>query len=210
MDSSLNRFNRIAKLYDPLASIVFGRSLHNAQLVFLDRISPQANVLILGGGTGKILNDLLRANAKAHIYYIEASSSMIELARKNVNKFHTQVHFIHGTENAIPQGIQFDVVITNFFLDMFSSSAIENVIRQVVKPLKNDAIWIVTDFIYSKKIWHRMLLHAMYLFFRNFCGIEAKQLPDWENHLKRAGLRREKSELFYDGFIKSALYHYVA
>jgi ubiquinone/menaquinone biosynthesis C-methylase UbiE len=209
MGSSLNQFNRIARLYDLLSSLVFGRSLHKAQLIYLDQIPLQANVLILGGGTGKILNDLFRLNPAARIYYVEASASMIELAKKNSEPFKKHIHFIHGTQNSIPDEVQFDVVITSFFLDMFSAPGIENLIRQVIKSLKSGGRWIVTDFIYPKRVLHHLLLRIMYLFFRIFCGIEAKRLPEWEGQLKKAGLQEAKSELSYNGFIKSALYRSV-
>jgi hypothetical protein len=91
---------------------------------------------------------------------------------------------------------------------MFSSSGMDDLIQQVAKSLERKSIWIVTDFVNSKRKLHRILLHMMYLFFRTFCGIEAQRLPDWENQLKNAGFRETTRELFYDGFIKSALYHY--
>jgi ubiquinone/menaquinone biosynthesis C-methylase UbiE len=208
MDSSLNQFNRIAGSYDLLASLVFAGNIHKAQLTYLHLIPPQAKVLILGGGTGKILNDLFKLNPSAQVYYVEASDAMIERAKKNSEHFKTHVHFIHGTANSIPDAIQFDVVITSFFLDMFSSPAMDDLIQQVAKSLERKSIWIVTDFVNSKKKLHQALLRMMYLFFRTFCGIEAQRLPDWENQLKNAGFGETKRELFYDGFIKSALYRY--
>jgi ubiquinone/menaquinone biosynthesis C-methylase UbiE len=182
--------------------------LHRAQLEYVSKIPSHANVLILGGGTGKILKDVCRQSSSLQIYYVEASSEMIERARKNVDQSKNQVHFIHGTEHSIPKTIHFDVVITNFFLDMFSDAGVSQLIAVVSRAVKKESTWMVTDFVRPKKSLYRLLLRIMYLFFRTFCKIEARQLPLWENELKKAGLQEKKNELFYGGFIKSVLYRW--
>src|SRR5688572_28861247 len=103
MASRLNQFNGLARRYDRLAKIIFGNSLLEAQTAYLNEISSNANVLILGGGTGKLLTRLLNVNKSCSIWYIEASSMMIELARQHAKKANrAKVLFIHGTEDSIP------------------------------------------------------------------------------------------------------------
>ena len=53
----MNGFNSIAPVYDALATLVFGRSIRNAQLCFLGDIGYRGKVLILGGGTGWFAGD---------------------------------------------------------------------------------------------------------------------------------------------------------
>ncbi|MEZ4686196.1 MAG: hypothetical protein R3B47_09055 [Bacteroidia bacterium] len=57
-------FNRLAPVYDFLASLVFGNRIRQAQRWLLDFIPEGSSILILGGGTGWILEELAE---KAHI-----------------------------------------------------------------------------------------------------------------------------------------------
>ena len=81
--SSLNRFNWIAPYYDTLTCLVFGNTIWKAQTGYLNYVPPHATVLVLGGGSGKWLRDLLQRNETCQICFVEASSKMVELAKKN-------------------------------------------------------------------------------------------------------------------------------
>jgi len=207
MDAHLNRFNWISSIYDLLTRSIFGRHLHDAQLFYLKEIPQNSNVLIIGGGTGWLLKELIHINPTCKIWYIEASSSMIDAAKSKV-KGAEQKHlfFIHGTENSIPQEIQYDVVITNFFFDLFSSTTLASVISKINASLSLNGIWLVSDFIHQDKWWQRVLLSTMYFFFRLTCGIESGTLPCWEQSLAEAGLKEERAQFFYSSFIKSAFF----
>ena len=67
-----NNFNTIAPVYDFLAKMVFGRSLERAQAAFLSDLETKvkAKVLIVGGGTGKVL-ELLPEGLDLQIDYVE-------------------------------------------------------------------------------------------------------------------------------------------
>lgn len=206
--NSLNTFNWLAGFYDRLVKIIFGDSLNNAQLVYLKDIPPEANVLILGGGTGLILKELGKINQSCSVWYIEASSAMIKQAKKNIRNSNQQVriYFIHGTENEIPDGIEFDAVITNFFLDLFSASVLEKVIQKIKPSLATQGIWLVSDFVTPSRYWQKILLNMMYFFFRKTCDIESSHLPPWELKLGNAGLVQMKSKMFFCSFVKSAVF----
>jgi tRNA (cmo5U34)-methyltransferase len=202
----LNRFNKIAGIYDSLTRVVFGKSLYNAQVFFLNTIPPNSNVLILGGGTGWLLEALLDINPSCRVWYVEASSSMISHAEKTIGKAQSnRVYFIHGTEADIPPGMMYDAVVTHFFLDLFSASSLNAVITTIQGRLKPDAVWLVSDFVYRDKRWQKILLRLMYLFFRLTCRIETVQLPPWEEMLARHGFDEAKSENFFGSFIRSVL-----
>jgi tRNA (cmo5U34)-methyltransferase len=209
MDTNLNQFNSIARAYDALASVIFGQTLHTAQRVHLNKIPQLANVLILGGGSGAILLDLFRIQPTCRVFYVEASSVMIALARKRIECLEDfSVNFIHGTENDIPDKLLCDVVVTGFFMDMFSAERSEEIIHHVKKNLVKGGIWISTDFTNTSHRRHRMLLRLMYWFFRTVCKIEANKLPPWEEQLKKGIGKEELSESFLSGFIKSAVYRF--
>jgi tRNA (cmo5U34)-methyltransferase len=204
---TLNGFNRVSAWYDRLARLIFANSIYNAQVTFLCHIAPKSKVLILGGGTGSLLAELLRINSTCEVWYIEASSRMISLAKAQAAKSASaNVHFINGTQDGIPTNIAFDVVITPFFLDLFSATRLRMVIQNVSAALTPQGLWLATDFVNTGKWQHRLLLKTMYAFFRITAGIEARTLPDWERMLLETGAQLRDSAFFFNGFIKSAVY----
>lgn len=172
----------------------------------MDFIEPGVNILILGGGSGELLSSLLQKHPTVSVDYIDLSPKMIELAKRKTGN-PLSVNFITGTEQNIPSHA-YTVVITNFYLDLFSDKRLEEVI-DIIKPrLADNVIWLATDFI-SEKISHRIFLKAMYVFFKIVTSIDANSLPDWQSALSNAGLKEVMSKNFYRGFIKSSVYKRV-
>jgi ubiquinone/menaquinone biosynthesis C-methylase UbiE len=203
--SRLDGFNRIAWAYESLKRLVFGQALLKSQLHFLHTIPPRATVLILGGGTGEILLPLIQGGLR-QIYYVEASSEMLLRARERVQDVNQEIRFIHGTQEALPAGLTFNAIITNFFLDLFTDAGAASICRQLESVLRDDGMWFVSDFVKGGPWWQRTLLWAMYRFFNLTADVEGKSLPDWEGHLRQAGLVEVASHSYYSGFVKTGIY----
>lgn len=196
-------FDRIAPVYQLLTRIIFGNVLQRAQLHFIARIRSTDTILILGGGDGTFLKALLAIHPNLHIDYIDISPRMIALAqRKTVPS--ANVNFIVGTEQDIPN-TSYSVVITNFYLDLFSDKKLKSIIEKIKGHLHPHARWLATDFV-SEKWWHKLMLWVMYRFFNVTTGIEARQLPDWQQHLARAIGGNPIQRKFYQGFITTAVF----
>lgn len=207
MSRDLDHFNWLAHYYDSLTAILFGKALHKSQVCFL-RSAPQGcNLLIIGGGSGKILTALQEVNPSCNIWYVEASSEMLSMAAKKISaESRGRLSFIHGTEKSIPQGIRFDAVITNFFLDLYPDQELREISERIYHSLDSKGLWLVSDFVNGGKWWQRMLLWVMYRFFVITCNIKASALPSWEIQLKSAGMKENTFKLFFGGFIKSVVY----
>ncbi len=207
MTEVLNRFNWIARHYDLMTRLVFGRAISNSQICFLPSIPRAARILIIGGGSGEILTTLMTSDPLCKIWYVEASSEMLTLAAERIPAGEkNRLIFIHGTESALPEGIEFDVIITNFFLDLFPGQEEAAICHLLSRKLRSRGVWLVTDFVDGGKWWHGFLLWTMYRFFANTCSIKAAKLPDWESHVIAAGMVIKACRSFYGGFIKSAFY----
>jgi ubiquinone/menaquinone biosynthesis C-methylase UbiE len=198
-------FDSIAWAYDTLAKMVFGHSIVKAQVYFIGRIPDGSNILVLGGGSGKLISAIALVKRNCRVWYVEDSIKMIEKA-KTRHPGRNYVEFIHGTESDIPVGIQYDVVITNFYFDLFSGETLVAVMNKIKALLMPESLWIAADFIDAKSWWQNALLKIMYRFFRATCGIEATRLPPWEESMAELGTREIDRKFFYGGFIKSAIY----
>ncbi|MDH4059010.1 MAG: class I SAM-dependent methyltransferase [Cyclobacteriaceae bacterium] len=199
----LNSFDRIAPYYDRLARIVFNNSIKEAQFSLLSDITTSSSILVLGGGTGTWLNQLLTINRDCQIYYVEASSKMITLARRGIVDA-DRVHFIHGTEKHIPS-LSYDALITFFYLDMFSDNQLRKLVSCLQPHLKLNSKWLVVDFV-NTKIWHAILLRIMFFFFRCIGAISNSKLPDWEGTLNDASYQVVGTGSFFADFIQARIY----
>jgi ubiquinone/menaquinone biosynthesis C-methylase UbiE len=193
-------FDRIARVYDFLARLVFGKAIIHSQIYFFDELNSCRQILILGGGTGWILKHLNNVSAK--IDYVDESPAMVSIAKKKYAD-NQNINFIVGTIDNILIN-KYDGVITNFFLDLFDDATLLLNVNKINRVLIPGAKWIVTDFV-SNKLWQRLMLWLMYRFFNLITGIKTKLLPNWERFMNKT-CKPKKCKFYYFNFIKANLY----
>jgi tRNA (cmo5U34)-methyltransferase len=196
-------FDLLAPAYTFLIRKVFGKTLERAQCHFLHYLKPDDHILMLGGGDGTFLKVLLATHPNLRIDYIDISPRMIALAKQKTPTSST-VNFIVGTEENIPN-TPYSVVITNFYLDLFSDKTLKTIIEKIKSCMQPKAYWFATDFVHEKW-WHGLMLWLMYRFFRITTGIEAKRLPKWQHHLTDTHEKEIVAEKFYHGFVLTSVY----
>lgn len=201
-----NDFDIIAPIYDALARIVFGRSLDSAQQAFLTHIEADAKVLIVGGGTGQIL-EWLPEDSGLKVDYVELSKGMLHKASSRTSKGNL-VQFI--CQDIREMKGNYDIIIANFFLDCFSSDELEAVLLHLKGQLDPEGKFLVTDF-YPTNVWHqKLLIQSMHWFFRMVTRLEADELLDIHDKVKAANLLPVELKFFRCGFIFSAVYQPLA
>lgn len=203
-------FQRIAPVYDILARMVFGNSIDAAQKVYLHLLPKKSSILIVGGGSGRILPELISLCAPFKITYVEASSNMLRLAKKNVRPQWEQqldIQFIHGTEEDIPKTDRYDVLMTFFLFDLFGSEEATQLAVRLANFLKPSGYWLIADFQpNSKKRWKQMLLNSMYFFFRLVSQLKNNSLPDYQKIIQDLHFYPVHKKFFYRKFIVSIMY----
>jgi ubiquinone/menaquinone biosynthesis C-methylase UbiE len=204
MNGLAKGFDRLAPIYDLLARIVIGKGIRTSQLHFLTHLQEKRALLILGGGTGWILPFIFKLNPTLHIDYIELSKKMIGKAKRNA-RADQRIRFIEGTEATISG--KYDCIITNFYLDLFTSDELYGVVRKIKSNLQPNSCWVATDFVSDRK-WHCIMLWIMYRFFKMTTGLKTLSLPNWEESMKQAGGKLVKTKLSSRGFIKSAVFQF--
>lgn len=206
MDSG---FDRVAPFYDKMMRAVFGKSIVRAQTYFLPRLIPGARVLIIGGGTGWIAQEVFEYCPDARITYLDASPKMILRAKASiVIPEQGQIAFILGNEKFLAELGQFDVLITNFFLDLFLPPRSQMISQQLFEQLENQGLWLYTDFYAEGNplFWRKWAINGMYFIAKHWCRIEARRYWDFESCLLRLPLHSRGEKYFFGKMIKSSLY----
>lgn len=199
------KFDRLSGIYDFLVSLVFGKSLRKAQCHFLSELPEEGSALIMGGGSGWILEEISQRKPKLEITYVEASKKMLERAQKRT--FVNPISFVHGNEQMIPGEETFDALITPFFLDLFDPVRLLATMSLLDQALSRKGLWLFTDFYVPTEGWtkhfSRFLIYVMYRFFRMLCRIDARRLPDFDQAFQIAKYEEKDTCYFYSGIIRT-------
>jgi ubiquinone/menaquinone biosynthesis C-methylase UbiE len=199
-------YNNSAWFYDRLSRMVYGKALIRAQVYLLKHIPTNANILIAGGGTGWILEELTKLHPSGlKIKYVEVAPKMMLLSKKR-NAGNNEIIFINDAIENISLSADFDVVITPFLFDNFTEQTLKKVFNHVHTSLKTGGIWLNTDFQLTGKWWQKILLKSMFLFFKVLCNIEASQLPDTEKRFMQHSYQVIAQHTFFKDFIVSKVF----
>ena len=137
-----NDYNSIAKFYDTLSRMVFQRSIVKAQQYLIGFISDNDKVLLIGGGTGWILEEISKMKKQnISITYVEKSSAMINLSSKR-NYTSVHVEFINKAVEEYDAPGKFDIIITPFLFDNFLTDKIKVVFAKLDSMMKQNGIWL--------------------------------------------------------------------
>ena len=204
----LRGFDRAAGYYDALARLVFGPALRNTQLAALAGLPAGApRVLILGGGTGWVLAEVLRRRPAATVLYLEASPRMLARTRARLTPAQAaRVEFRHGTQAALAPAECFDAIVTFFVLDCIELAELPAALDQLDHALAPAGCWLLADFRFASGGWRRGLHRAMFGFFRLTTGLRANFIPDFVAELSARGLRAERCGEFYGGATEALIF----
>jgi ubiquinone/menaquinone biosynthesis C-methylase UbiE len=191
---------------------VFGQSEINAQVDLLGYVRPGDRLLIVGGGTGWILEKIAAIFPSGlEITYIESSARMMELT-KTRKWGQSRVELVNSGVEEWKARMEYDCILTGFFFDNFKESHAVEIVKRLTPCLKTGGYWLDADFFYPKKrgkLWQAILLYSMYWSARLICGVEAKRLPDMDRIFGEEGYGVLYTTFHYQRFIRSVVYRRV-
>lgn len=203
-----NNYNSIAKYYDTLSRVVYRRAIIKAQVFLIQFIKDNDRILIVGGGTGWILEELSKLQRKnITVVYVEQAAAMIQLAKKRHTPY-IKTSFIHQPIEYYTSTGKFDIIITPFLFDSFKKNKIDILFTKLDGFLQPRGIWLYADFVNDgtqKKLWQRLLLKSMYKFFRVTAAIETQELVDMKPYFTKS-YQLLSLQLYYKKFIQAVAY----
>jgi ubiquinone/menaquinone biosynthesis C-methylase UbiE len=198
-------YDNSAAFYDNLSRLIFGKALITAQVHLFSYIPANSSVLIIGGGTGWILEEIAKLYPSGlNITYVEISEKMIALSRKK-NAGSNRVTFINKPIQRVMLNQQ-DIIITPFLFDNFTEVNLHPLFAHIHSMLKPGGLWLNTDFQLTGKWWQYILLKSMLLFFKVLCGVESWRLPDIGRRFDEYKYEIIEEKTFFNDFIVTKMY----
>ncbi|WP_296620448.1 class I SAM-dependent methyltransferase [Marivirga sp.] len=196
-------FNRIASSYDFLKKIIFGEQIEKATNHFLNQMPSNSKILIVGGGTGKILGNF---DSSQVIKYLELSKAMIN--RANEVKSNATIEFIQSDILEWTSNEKYDFVITPFFLDCFNEDQLNSIFLKLKNVLNKKGKWIQTDF-YPKNKAQVLMIKIMYAFFILSTNLKTKELANFDLFFEKHQFLLLRKALFYHSMVESKIYQNI-
>ena len=201
-----NNFDLVSPIYDALAGLVFAGKIRNSQIALLPKVAHVGSALVIGGGTGWFLLELLARTRVRKVLYVELSKDMLDKSRRlierNAPQWLDRVEFRLGSEESITaEDGPFDLIATNFFLACFGDANCTQVVSRLHPHMARDGRWLFADFVVPDRGLRRLsaliLFKIMFTFFNIMSGLEARRPPRYELGFQRIGLKPVTERRFY-------------
>lgn len=194
-------FDILAPHYHWMERILAQGKLQRCRLHGLEAALEAERLLLVGEGHGRFLELLGRREYRGSITCVDASSGMLEVAKRKAELFglaEGQVDFVHADVlEWEPVEGSFDFVATHFFLDCFNEAELGRVVGKLGQALETGGLWHLADFSCPEKGWRRLraqvILEVMYVFFRLVTGLSATKLVNPDLLLEESGFTKVSS-----------------
>ncbi len=206
-------FDRLAPHYRWLEALLAGNLLQRGRTHWLPEVRNSRRVLLAGEGHGRLLVACATALPSGDFTVLDQSEGMLRQARQlwHQSGGNQTVHFGNvDLRQWRSAQADFDLVVTNFFLDCFDAEELSRVIANLAAATAPQARWIVTDFVVPETGWRRrraqIILALAYAFFRRATGLSARRLTSPDAILRAAGFQLQRRARFNHNFIQTDLW----
>ena len=204
-------FDRLAAHYHWMERVFAGGLMQRCRITFLPRAENCRRALLVGEGPGRFLARLLHRNPAVRVVCLEQSTGMIaqarlRLAREGLDSSRVQFQPIDVLEWTPPEA-EFDLIVTNFFLDCFRADQLRQVVPRLAQSAAPGATWLLADFRLPERGWRRwrgvLILAALYAFFKLSTSLSASWLTPPDELLTASGFELVERRLASFGLAHS-------
>ncbi len=207
-------FDLLAPHYRWMEWLLAGPKLQRCRTAFLRQVPEPRHALLLGEGNGRFLVEFVLAHPGTRVTCLDASEPMLASARARLQRPGLDNHNVEFVQadifNWSPPREAFDLVVSHFFLDCFRPDQLEQILPRVAAATTPEANWLLADFREPPAGWARwrarLILRAMYLFFRRAAGLPAARLTLPDPMLQEQGFALRERRLFEWGLLHSDLW----
>ena len=160
-----DKYKFIGLFYDFGCTFMSGKLIQCCRISNFQSLKPGDKVLFVGVGHGR--DALYAAKCGAQVTVLDLSETMLKKFRNVLLKEQSQFHIeeIHSDVLNFHEFAKYDFVVANFFLNVFSQTKMIQILKHLIKLLKQDGQIIVSDFSYPTGGLASRLIINMYWYF---------------------------------------------
>lgn len=198
-----DKYRIIGPLYDLLGRIYSGQNIENCKVAMLDaeHVKPGMRVLFAGVGHGR--DAIKAAQLGADVTVVDLSETMLRKFQETQRREAPEVAIrrIHSDIMKVAETGQYDMVVANFFLNVFDRQTMPQVLEHLVTLGKPGAFIVVGDFSYPtgnvfsrifKRIYWYIPVFAFWLLARN----PLHSIYNYPEHMESLGLEVTRKQHF--------------
>lgn len=205
-------FDGLADAYRWMEWASFGPLLGLCRSTFLPRLTHCRNALVLGDGDGRFTATLLRANPHIDVHAVDASPAMLAMLTRRCSQNAVRLNVEHADLRTWqpPSTLLYDLVVTHFVLDCFSSEEVFALAKRIMPIVDPGALWVISEFAIPAGWFGRLaagtIVRGLYLAFGLLTGLRPRTLPDYAPALSAAGFARVERRPRLGGLLVSELW----
>jgi demethylphylloquinol methyltransferase len=137
-------YSMMAAVYDSLTGAVTGGANLASRLVQVDQMQPGERVLYVGVGSGE--DALAAARKGVHVTCLDLSPAMIRKAQQRFACAGQPAEFVCADVMTYSPDEPFDIVVANYFLNVFTRPVMEDVYSRIVALVRPGGRLMIADF----------------------------------------------------------------
>lgn len=199
--------HRLAWFYDAVSDFYSGCQIHALKTSQIDELQPGSRILYAGVGGGE--DALLAAERGVMLTVLDASPVMLERAARKIRgaRVYDPIEIICSDVLKHERPLYYDVVVANFFLNIFSEPTMKVVLAHLVTMIKPGGKLLIGDFSYPRGRSTTRTIQRMYYYLSMFTfwllgGTSLHPIYDYPQFFGDVDLRTQSVKRF----IVSALF----
>lgn len=189
-----DKYRFVGPIYDWLSAFYSGKSIHKCKIAMLDRLQPGDRVLFAGVGHGR--DAVYAARRGAEVTVVDLSETMLKKFQANLAKEGAEVTIrqVHSDIMRVEEFERYDMVVANFFLNVFHEDMMVRVLQHLIRLGKPGARVVVGDFSFPTGNVLSRAVKTLYWygavgFFWLFAGNAFHNIYNYPEWMKKLGLR---------------------
>ena len=208
-------FNRVASFYDACKMLLFCGSIDRCQYYHLPLLKNSKKILVIGGGTGKIVSQIHRHATFDELTFVDCSEKMVEKAKLHVKsccpEIQQKIKFQKADILTEFEASEFDTIVAPFVLDCFTDESLGLLGIKLKTWLRPNGILLFSDFHQSQKsgisrLLSRCVTRPLYFVLNFMCEMNIKQLPDYQLLFNNIPLSKTSEHLSLGGILQSVAF----
>jgi demethylmenaquinone methyltransferase/2-methoxy-6-polyprenyl-1,4-benzoquinol methylase len=189
-----DKYRLVGPIYDWLSAFYSGKSIHHCKVAMLDRLQPGDKVLFAGVGHGR--DAVYAARRGAEVTVVDLSETMLRKFQANLAKegVDATIRQVHSDIMKVEEYERYDMVVANFFLNVFHEDMMVRVLQHLIRLGKPGARVVVGDFSFPTGNVLTRAVKTLYWygavgFFWLFAGNAFHNIYNYPEWMKELGLR---------------------